>query len=124
LKILREDINYLNRNNNFTIIDEEDQLAIMKDIYRVNNINQELIKPKKMINSIAAIKMTQVDLALITSFSQLKKLNIYNFDELKQVKYVNKLYQTKLLESNCLDFEDLLILTKKLLSDFPHICNK
>jgi DNA helicase-2/ATP-dependent DNA helicase PcrA len=124
LKILREDIDKLGRKKDFFIIDDEDQLSIVKDIFREHNINQQNIKPLKMLQLIGYIKMNQINLSLITSLDQLKPLGIYNFNDLRDVKFAYKMYQSKLIKHNGLDFEDLLILTYELLSKFALVRQK
>ncbi len=119
LRILKEDIECLNRKNNFNVIDEEDQMSLIKEIYRVNQITRNVcstIKPKKAIQLIEAIKFQDVninDFNIGTNF--LKSFKMYTLDEYKAMRIIFNDYQKKLLLNNLLDFNDLLILTKKLL---------
>lgn len=53
LRILKEDIEHLNRSRNFGIIDDEDQMSLIKEIYKQFKVTKEIcstIKPKKLFN--------------------------------------------------------------------------
>ncbi|MBR4486338.1 UvrD-helicase domain-containing protein [bacterium] len=49
LKILRHDIDKLNRNTNFNVIDEEEQTALLKEIYKEKSLTSKDISYKKML---------------------------------------------------------------------------
>jgi superfamily I DNA/RNA helicase len=106
------------------VIDDEDQLSILRDIYKNGGIVQKDIKPKKALEVIEKVKMGYVQLDAINSIDKAKELGIYKFDELKNVKYINRMYNQRLLSANLLDFNDLLLLTHKLLSEHGEIKQK
>ena len=49
VKILRHDIDKLKRNDNFNVIDEEEQTALLKEIYKEKELNPKDISYKKML---------------------------------------------------------------------------
>jgi DNA helicase-2/ATP-dependent DNA helicase PcrA len=106
------------------VIDDEDQLSILRDIYKNAGIAQKDIKPKKALEIIGKVKMSCIQLESINSLDKAKELGIYKFDELKNVKYINRMYNQRLLLANLLDFDDLLLLTHKLLSEHADIKQK
>jgi DNA helicase-2/ATP-dependent DNA helicase PcrA len=56
LRILRADINNLGRDKNFSVIDDEDQNLLIKNIYRQFDILQKTIQPNKILWIISKIK--------------------------------------------------------------------
>ncbi len=120
LRILKEDIDKLNRRNDFGVIDDEDQMSLIREIYRVNQITENIcstIKFKKALQLIETIKFQKIninDFNIGTNF--LKQLQMYSVDEYKAIKIIFNEYQRKLLLNNLLDFNDLLIYTEQLLS--------
>lgn len=128
LRILKEDIEHLNRSRNFGIIDDEDQMSLIKEIYKQFKVTKEIcstIKPKKALQLIEIIKFGNID---INNFAQLSALMktayIYVPEEIKAIRLIFTEYQRKLITNNLLDFNDLLIYTNKLLSANKEIRNK
>jgi superfamily I DNA/RNA helicase len=81
-----------------------------------------------MSSIISIIKTQQFDLKSIVTFDHLrtygKIIGIKTFDELNIVKYVYKHYKSKLESDNLLDFDDLLLLTLKLLESNEEVRSK
>ena len=59
-EILRQHINVLNYPSNFTIMDEEDQKALIKKLYTQLEIDAKVISIKSMINTISSYKTARV----------------------------------------------------------------
>jgi superfamily I DNA/RNA helicase len=75
-----------------------------------------------MIMIIDKIKMNDIDLNAINTIQQLKSsLEVYKFEDLKIIKYVYREYKNKLIVTNLLDFNDLLLLTHQLLKNSADI---
>lgn len=124
LRILREDINYLNRSKNFSIIDDEDQLSLVKEIYKINDIEQKTLKPKKVLSIIDFLKINEINYKDIINLEFVHKFELVRFEDLHIIQLVYKKYETRLIEQNLLDFNDLLILTKKILTNFNEVKQK
>jgi DNA helicase-2/ATP-dependent DNA helicase PcrA len=77
LKILKQDINSLDRQNNFNVIDDEDQLTIIREIFKEGNISVKDIKPKKALEIIQRVKLDEIDLATVNSIQKLRDLKIF-----------------------------------------------
>jgi DNA helicase-2/ATP-dependent DNA helicase PcrA len=99
------------------VLDDEDQLSIIREIYKQGEINQKDIKPTKMVMIIDKLKMNNINLNSINTIQQLKALEVYKFEDLKIIKYIYKEYKNKLIATNLLDFNDLLLLTHQLLKN-------
>ncbi|MEG1821007.1 MAG: UvrD-helicase domain-containing protein, partial [Malacoplasma sp.] len=56
LRVLREDIIELGRDRNFTIIDEEDQIHLMRNIFTQHGIDKTLISHKLCLSHINGFK--------------------------------------------------------------------
>jgi DNA helicase-2/ATP-dependent DNA helicase PcrA len=97
-KILRRYIDHLGYKRSFTIIDDEESQKLMTKIYKDNNIDRKHLTAKAALNMISAFKNGQKEL-------------------IGQVKEIYDLYQAELKLQNLVDFDDLLVLTEKLLAD-------
>lgn len=109
VRVLREDIGALNEgyHSRFTIIDDEDQEKIVKNILKETNISREFYPPKKVIGYICSKKnegYEPSDLENTALFSQ----------EAKVYLEVYKLYDAYLHEHQYLDFDDLISKTVKI----------
>jgi len=102
LRIVKENYERLGFDKNFTIIDSDDSLTLIKKILKEMNIDSARYNPKFIKNQISSAKneMVTVD----------KYQNLVN-DEVSDITYkVYKKYQEALLRNNSLDFDDLLIM--------------
>lgn len=110
VKILRREIDKLGYGRDFTIYDTDDSVRLIKDCLRQLNISDKVNTPKSILGVISRAKN-----ALCTPQTYLKN-NSDNF-RLKQIGTVYELYQEKLKSCNALDFDDLIMLTVKLLEE-------
>ena len=113
LKIIKENCNLLGYENNFTILDSDDSLSVVKKIMKDNNIDSNKFNPKAIKNAISSNKNEMID-----SISYEKYVHT-PFDEI--VKDVYQKYERSLKINNAMDFDDLLILPLKLFHDNPDI---
>ncbi|MGL4616957.1 MAG: ATP-dependent helicase [Mycoplasmoidaceae bacterium] len=116
LKILREDIHILNRSNNFIILDEEDQLSIVKEIYKIKAFSKDIIIQKKVLYFISYLKSKKVDIEDDEEIiNELTKLEL-NSEKIEVIKNCYKDYSNYLLIKNLLDFDDLIVCVNKIFS--------
>ncbi len=119
LRILREDIKALNIENitsNFSIIDDDDQNSILKDIYKVNNFDNQVLKIKVCLSWISKMKSENIyendEVYEWLSFLD----NTYDGNKKKDIcKKVYEEYLKFLKNSNLLDFDDLIKYAKQVL---------
>ena len=100
LKVIRENYRECGLERNFTIIDGEDGLAIIKKILKNNNYDPKKYSPYAIRNKISFIKNEML------SDAELDKFFNTDFDKLCVEVYYK--YQKILEESNVVDFDDLL----------------
>ena len=100
-KILRRHAKAVNLNQNFTIIDQDDQLRLIKSICNAENIDIKKISPNFIISLINKWKNLgwYPDNVILKTSDTLEKnlLKIY------------RIYQTKLIDLNACDFGDLIL---------------
>ncbi len=110
LKILKENYSMLGYEKNFTIIDSDDVLTIIKKILKDKNMSKDRYNPREIKNKISSAKNEMMS---IDSFAKVE------FDH--KVVEVYKEYQQKLKNGNSVDFDDLLILPIKLFKNYHRV---
>ena len=110
LKILKENYSILGYERNFTIIDSDDALTIIKKIMKDLNLAKERYNPRELRNKISSAKNEMMG---VDAFARVE------FDQ--NVIEVYKRYLNKLRNGNSIDFDDLLILPIRLFKNYPSI---
>ncbi len=100
-KILRRHAKAVNLNQNFTIIDQDDQVRLIKSICNAENIDIKKISPNFIISLINKWK----NFGWYPDDVVLKKGENLEINLLK----IYKIYQTKLTNLNACDFGDLIL---------------
>ena len=116
LKILKENCELLGYEKNFTILDSDDSLSIIKKIMKELNIDANKYNPKAIKNVISNNKNEIIDP---------EKYSLYvntDFDEIALEVY--RKYEKSLKINNAVDFDDLLILPLKLFNSNPGVLQK
>lgn len=113
-RILRIEAGHLPFNSNFVIFDDNDQQRVVKAAIRALDLNEKIYRP---VSVHAAISKAKNEL----QFPEDYPLQTYR-DE--AVKRIYQHYQAALLNSNAVDFDDLLLWTAKLLADVPEVREK
>ncbi|KKP57657.1 MAG: ATP-dependent DNA helicase pcrA [Candidatus Moranbacteria bacterium GW2011_GWF1_34_10] len=114
-KILRKEIDKLGYKKTFNIFDDQDQLALIKRIFKDLEINKDQFNPRGILSVISKAKNELRD-------AEMFELNISGYYE-EIVSKVYKKYQKALKENNALDFDDLILLTVTILEKFPDVLN-
>ncbi len=113
-RILRRETDFLPVQSNFVIFDSDDQLRIVKTIIKEFNLNDKLYRAQSIH---AAISSAKNELIMPDDYL----INTYR-DEV--VKRVYTEYQKRLIASNAVDFDDLLVYTARLLEENPSVRDK
>src|SRR5512143_2574406 len=113
-RLIRREAEFLPIQSNFVIFDTDDQERIVKSVIREMNINEKLYRPASVLGAISRAKNELID-------ADDYPTNTYR-DEV--VKRVYAEYQKRLIASNAVDFDDLLVYTAKLLEDNPTVRDK
>jgi len=111
--IVKENYEKAGYKNNFTILDSDDSLTLIKKILKELNLDPKMYNPKAIKNQISGTKNQ-----LLTS-KEYEKYAMTDFE--KVVFKVYQKYEDKLLVNNSLDFDDLLMLPIKIFRKYPEV---
>ena len=106
-KLLRKHATAAGLNSNFTIIDTDDQVRLIKNICKAENIDIKQLAPKYTLSIIDRWK----NKGFYPDDVLINKKDIYE----KTVLPLYKIYQKKLLDLNACDFGDLILHCVKIL---------
>tara|TARA_B100000902_G_scaffold378771_1_gene412374 strand:- start:20431 stop:22467 length:2037 start_codon:yes stop_codon:yes gene_type:complete len=106
-KLLRKHASAVGLNSNFTIIDTEDQIKLIKNICKAENIDIKQLSPKFILAIIDRWK----NKGYYPTEVIISKKDIYE----KTILPLYKIYQQKLTDLNSCDFGDLILHTVKML---------
>ena len=112
-KLLRKHAKAANLNSNFTIIDQDDQVKLIKNISKAENIDTKKISPKYILSIIDQWK----NKGWYPEDVILKKNEVLE----KGFLSVYKIYQSKLFDLNACDFSDLILHCVKIFEKYPDI---
>ena len=107
VRILRRFGESIGYNRNFTIYDSDDSKSVMKSIIKRRNLDKKSINEKKALSVISANKNALITPSMYTSENEgdyRAKLYAELYTE----------YQDRLLKSNAMDFDDLIMKTVEL----------
>lgn len=116
LKVIRENLEHLGMNKNFTILDSDDVLSLIKKIMKEQNIDPKEVSPYFVRSKISFIKnelLTENDLE-----------RYFNTPAEKQVIQIYKEYDKVLRKNNSVDFDDLLALPVKLFKNNKEVLDR
>lgn len=106
LKILKENYKTLGYDKNFTILDSDDSLTVVKKIIKDLNIDSNKYNPKAIRNTISNNKNEMIDSVSFEKY-------VHNdYDEVAKEVYIR--YEKNLKSNNAIDFDDLLVLPIEL----------
>lgn len=105
-RFLRREIGILDRDSGFAIYDSQDQVTTLKRVIRTMDLDEKTYPAAQFRNRFSYLKNTGDDKA--EPESDLEREIFHN-------------YQKELLAQNAVDFDDLLLLTCKILNDFEEV---
>lgn len=106
LRIIRENCGYLNLPSNFSIIDSDDVLTVIKKILKDMNLDTKQYSPSYIRNRISFIKNQML--------SEMELDKFFNTPVDKIVVDVYYKYNERLIASAAVDFDDLLLMPVRL----------
>ena len=112
-KILRKHADAVSLKSNFTIIDQDDQTRLIKNICKAENIDIKKISPKYILAVIDKWK----NKGFYPEDVILKKKEVLE----KNFLNIYKIYQQKLIDLNSADFSDLILHTVKIFEKYQDI---
>ena len=114
-RLLRRHAELLGYSQNFSIIDSDDQLKLIKEAMKELDIADSQFKPKSVQIEISNAKNKFVG---VEEYQLLAGKEYF----LGVVARIYKRYQEKLVANNAMDFDDILVNMVKLLDQTPDIC--
>ncbi len=117
VRILREDILSLGYPRNFTVMDADDQRAILKEAYKLIGIDTQTYSYGLILDYIANNKCADISVDRAIELSggfkgEINKARVYEY------------YCQRQKEMYALDFDDLLLYTVRMFKKFPDILRK
>jgi len=116
-KLLRSEIHNIGYRSDFTIYDTADSLRVIKDCMEELGIPDKVLTPKSILGMISSAKDALITPQMMYGDGQINYAS-------KAASSVYELYEKKLKSANALDFDDLIRLTVKILSEFPEVLEK
>jgi len=108
-KLLRKHAPAVNLSSNFTIIDTDDQIRLIKNICKAENIDIKQLAPRYILAIIDKWK----NKGFYPNEVKINSKNIYE----KNILPIYKIYQQKLIDLNSCDFGDLILHAVKILEN-------
>ena len=113
VRILRRFIDRIGYENGFTIYDTDDQKTLMKQVFKDLRIDPRSFRERNVLASISSAKN---ELIGPDAFAK----EAVGYAEEKQAECYRE-YQNRLHKNNALDFDDLIMMTVKLLKACPDV---
>jgi DNA helicase-2/ATP-dependent DNA helicase PcrA len=113
VRIIRENASLLGYTNNFSILDQNDSISVIKKILKEMNLSDEMYDAKRIKYSISDYKN---QLMMPEDLNKLEHDNV--------IIDVYKKYDAILKKSNSVDFDDLLLLPIKLFKEYPNVLSR
>ena len=114
VRILRSHADKLGYTRYFSIYDTDDQLTLMKEIFRRKNIDPKNLKEKAVLRMISSAKDELI------SPEKYASLNRSDWRS-GQISGIYEDYQNRLKENNAMDFDDLIVKTVELFKSYPEV---
>ncbi len=113
VRILRRDIDRLGYSRNFSILDGTDQLSVIRQILKDENIDSKKFDARSMLSVISSSKN------VLESPEKLTERAYGPFEETAAKVYSE--YQKRLRRNHALDFDDLIMTTIRLFRQVPEV---
>ncbi len=117
MRILHSEIGLLGYGEKFTVYDTDDQKSIMKTVCKKLNVDTKKVRERTILNEISSAKNELIDCSEYEKF-------VYN-DFFKTI-YARcyREYQETLRKNNAVDFDDIIMLTVQLFTQYPEVLEK
>ena len=121
-KILRFEAHKIGFTSDFTIYDIQDSERLISSIIKEMNLDKDSYRPKTIRNRISSLKNSFISVNAYFSNSDLTESD--NLSKRPKTGDIYKEYTDRLIKSNSMDFDDLLLKTNELLNNFPEVLAK
>ena len=121
-KILRFEAHKIGFTSDFTIYDIQDSERLISSIIKEMNLDKDSYRSKTIRNRISSLKNSFISVNAYFSNSDLTDSD--NLSRRPKTGEIYKEYTDRLIKSNSMDFDDLLLKTNELLNNFPEVLAK
>lgn len=116
LRFLRKHAEYVSLKSDFTILDKDDQLRLVKQVISLKDLDLKMYPPKNFLYMIDQVKNAGLPI---------DKISNHKFEIETKGKFgeIYRTYQNRLVNYNSVDFGDLILLPIKLFSENREVLN-
>ena len=113
-RILRVHAEKLGYSNHFVVYDDDDTKRLIKECIKTLNLDDKIVSYKNVRNEISRAKDKLIN------FQEFKRKAAGDY-RLCVISEIYELYQKKLIESDAMDFDDLIMNTVILFKNYPDV---
>ena len=121
-KILRFEAHKIGFTSDFTIYDVQDSERLISSIIKEKNLDKDIYKSKSIRNRISTLKNSFITVNGYFSNDDLVESD--NLSRKPETGNIYKEYNERLVKSNSMDFDDLLMKTNELINNHPEVLAK
>lgn len=118
VRILRKHIDRVDYNSSFIIYDSADTKALIKECIKELGVEEKIYPPRYVLSRISNAKNNLITPEDYEAFEAQHNIHI------KTISALYSLYQKKLKKNNALDFDDIIMLTVKILRENPDVAEE
>ncbi len=112
VRILRKWIDHIGYDTSFAIFDTSDQKTLIKQCIKELNLDDKLFEERSVLFEISNAKNEMLE-------PKEYSVKVSGDFRREKIAEIYKLYQTKLMKNNAIDFDDIINFTIKILSEIP-----
>ena len=121
-KILRFEAHKIGFTSDFTIYDTQDSERLISSIIKEKALDKDVYRPKSIRNRISSLKNNFITVNGYFANNELVESD--NLSRKPETGNIYKEYSERLIKSNSMDFDDLLMKTNELLNNYPEVLAK
>ena len=121
-KILRFEAHKIGFTSDFTIYDTQDSERLISSIIKEKALDKDVYRPKSIRNRISSLKNNFITVNGYFANNELVESD--NLSRKPETGNIYKEYSERLIKSNSMDFDDLLMKTNELLNNHPEVLAK
>ena len=121
-KILRFEAHKIGFTSDFTIYDTQDSERLISSIIKEKALDKDVYRAKSIRNRISTLKNNFI--TVNGYFANIELVESDNLSRKPETGNIYKEYSERLIKSNSMDFDDLLMKTNELLNNYPEVLAK
>ena len=121
-KILRFEAHKIGFTSDFTIYDTQDSERLISSIIKEKALDKDVYRAKSIRNRISTLKNNFITVNGYFANNELVESD--NLSRKPETGNIYKEYSERLIKSNSMDFDDLLMKTNELLNNYPEVLAK